>query len=908
MSIPLLTTKFSIPRTNPGLVRRARLLGLLDDGLQSGNLLTLICAPTGYGKTTLVSQWVHQHKEGESQGASFVRHFIWLTLDPGDNDLACFISYLVAALQQIQSSLGRGTLAALQNVRATSPHVLATLLINDLSMLVDPSILILEDYHTISTQSIQDFMSYLIDHQPQQMHLVIISRGDPPLPLARLRARGQLTEIRQLDLAMTGAETAEFLVEHMGLDLPPEQLQVLESRTEGWVAGLQLAALSMRHTENIPAFIRAFSGGHEYIADYLTGEVLEQQNEETKDFLIQTSILKQLSAPLCEAVTGQAQASKILEQLVDANIFLIPLDYRGEWYRYHALFADLLLKRLQQSNKETLVNLHNRAGRWYAQNGMLDQAVEHILAGEDYDAAARLIGENAERILMHGQTTTFLRWLEAFPIEQLYAHPVLVVYQGVAMLLLGKIPENALSILQEIASSAEKFRGEANTLQALYSVMKGNALEAIRLSESALQQLPAERAFLRILAADSLAMAHALRGDLVSAAQAFEKVVGAAQKAGNVIMMLIGLSNLAGLRYQQGALHQARDDYQQVLDISKERLGGCSQPMSRVLLGMGELAREWNDLEGAQTYLSNAAEMFKQFVDIGLTMAYLSLARVYISQGEWGKVQDMLEDARKHSRESKTTALDDDLTELMQARMWITLGELDQAEQWARRRGLFDKPMGDLVDLADRNAIAFELLQGEYLTLVRLFLAQNEATKAIDILEVVLSHNKQRAQMRRVIEVLVLQAIAYQQQGADELAMQAFTEALTLAEPEGYIRTFLDEGQPVAQLLYRAITAGHSLTYARNLLAELTVQGFPYPMPIKKAGAVQSLVEPLSERELEVLELVAEGLPNQEIGKRLHISLSTVKGHTTNIYGKLGVNSRTQAVTLAQSMGLLARN
>ena len=276
MSLPLLTTKFNLPPATPSLVQRARLSGLLDEGLRSGHLLTLICAPTGYGKTTLVSQWVHQHAEADSRAASYDRQFIWLTLDQGDNDLARFISYLVAALQQIQAGVGQGTLIALQNVRSTSPHVLATLLINDLSVLANPFILVLDDYHTIDAISIQDFMSYLIDHQPPQLHLVIISRGDPPLPLVRLRARGQLTEIRQLDLALTVAETSEFLVQHMGLDLLPEQLHVLESRTEGWVAGLQLAALSMRHTEDIPAFIQAFSGGHEYIADYLTSEVLEQ--------------------------------------------------------------------------------------------------------------------------------------------------------------------------------------------------------------------------------------------------------------------------------------------------------------------------------------------------------------------------------------------------------------------------------------------------------------------------------------------------------------------------------------------------------------------------------------------------------------------------------------------------------
>ncbi len=905
MFLPLLTTKYNLPPAVPGLLRRARLSGLLDEGLRSGHLLSLVCAPTGYGKTTLVSQWVHQHETGASWAAAPARQFIWLTLDHEDNDLARFISYLVAALQPVRAGVGQGTLAALQNVRSTSPHVLATLLINDLSALAGPTILVLDDYHTLDVQPIQDFISYLIDHQPPQLHLVIISRADPPLPLARLRARGQLTEIRQLDLALTADETAGFLLQHMGLRLSPAQLQVLESRTEGWVAGLQLAALSMRHTPDIPAFIQAFSGGHEYIADYLTGEVLEQQDELTRSFLLRTSILKQLSAPLCEAVTGQADAAQVLEGLVDGNIFLIPLDDHAAWYRYHALFADLLRKRLLQSNPETLPDLHTRAGRWYAHNNMLDQAVEHFLAGEDYAAAATLIEAHAERILMHGQTATFLRWLEAFPLDQLRAHPVLVVYQGVAQMLLGKLPENALSLLQEIASSAEVFRGEADTLQALYSVMKSNALEAIRLSESALQRLPAERGFLRILAADSLAMAHALRGDLPSATQAFEKVVEAAQKAGNVIMMLIGLSNLAGLRYTQGRLHQAWDDYQQVLNISRERLGGRSQPMSRVLLGMGELAREWNDLESARTYLSAAAEMFEQFVDIGLTMTYLSLARVYLSQGAWDELQSTLEAARQHSRASKTTALDDNLTELMQARVWITLGELDQAEQWARRRGLLDQPVGDLVALADRNATAFELLQGEYLTLARLLLAQDEPAKALAILEVVLSHHEKRAQMRRVIEVLVLQAIAYEQQGADEPAMQAFMRALSLAEPEGYVRTFLDEGQPVARLLYRAIAAGHSPTYASSLLTALTGQGFPSQPPVRKA-AVQGMVEPLSERELEVLGLIAEGLTNQEIARRLHISLSTVKGHTSNIYGKLEVNSRTQAVALAQSLGLVA--
>ncbi len=906
MSLPLLATKFNIPPANSNLVRRERLSNLLDEGLQIGHLLTLICAPTGYGKTSLLSQWVHERKAEKTKEASALGHFIWLTLDQGDNDLARFIAYLVTALQQIQADLGQGTLAALQNPRYTPPQVLATSLINDLSALAEQYVLIMDDYHSISAQPIHDYMVYFIDHKPQQIHLVISSRSDPPMPLARLRARGQLTELRQHDLAMTRVETDQFLRKLMDLEVSPEHVQVLESRTEGWAAGLQLVALSMRHCEDIAAFIQDFSGGHEYIADYLAGEVLEQQDEATQNFLLQTSILEQFSAPLCEVVTGGAQAAQILKRLIIANLFLIPLDYQGEWYRYHALFADLLRKRLHQSQRESVPDLHIRAGRWYAQNKTFNQAVEHFLAGQDYDEAAKQIELNAERMLMQGQTATFLRWLEAFPVEQLFAHPVLVAYQGLANILLGKIPENALALIQEIVASTREFQGEANTLQALYAVMTGKALEAIRLSESALQQLPPERAFLRILAADSLAMAHALRGDSHTSMQAFEQVVKYSQQAGNVIMTLMGLSNLAGLRYQQGQLKRAREAYLQVLEISKEKLGGHSHALGKALLGLGELAREGNDLESAQTYLSEAAEMFKEFIDIGLPMVYLAMARVHIAQGEWDEAQTILDNARQLAQASKATALDDSLTELMQARLWIALGELNRAEHWAHERGLIDRPVSDLVAMVDRNATAFDVLQGEYLTLVRLYIAQKEASKTLDYLQALLSHNEKRTQMRRVIEVLVLQAIALQQMGETEAAKQAFARALELAEPEGYMRTFLDEGQPVAQLLYQAIAAHQSPHYASILLAELSDVGLT-PAPPKATGAEHRLVEPLSERELEVLGLIAEGLTNKQIGARLHISLSTVKGHTSRIFGKLAVKNRTQAITLAQSLGLLPK-
>jgi LuxR family maltose regulon positive regulatory protein len=909
MSIPILNTKLSLPPANPNLVRRQRLLSLLDEGLCLNHLLTLVCAPTGYGKTSLVSQWIHEYLKGISAAESAKLRFAWLSLDQEDNDLARFIFYIVAALQQIQPDFGQGILAALQNIRSTSPNQLATLLINEFTGGIYPSVFVLEDYHAINTQSIHDFMSYLIDRQPAALHLLIISRSDPPLPISRLRARGQLMEIRLQDLAMTEEETRAFLVERMKLDLSPGQLQLLEHRTEGWAAGLQLVALSLRHSKNISNFIQGFSGGHEYIADYLTDEVLEHQDEVTRDFLLHTSILKRLSAPLCEAVSRQPHADQMLEKLASTNTFLIPLDDQRQWYRYHALFADLLRKRLLQSDKEIVADLHCRAGEWYLQNNWMEQAVEHFLAGENYKRAATLIEKNAEQLLMVGQTGTYLRWLEAFPEKHLHAYPALVVYQGIAAMLLGKTPENSLSLLHEIVSSSAKYRGETDVLQALYLIMKGNAPEAVQLAESALQNLPPERVFLRILAADSLAMGHTLRGDLISATLAFEKVVEAAQTAGNVIMRLIGLANLAGLHYQQGHLHRAWEDYQKVFDLSQEQLGASSQPMGRALLGMGEVAREWNDLDAARKYLMDADEVFKQYIDIGLSLVSISLARVYFSLGEWGKVQLVLEEARQHSRDSKATPLDDKLTELMQARLWIGHGKLDQAQQWARQNGLIDRPIENLVVLAERSATAFELIQGEYLTLVRLYLAQTEPQKALEILDVMLSHNERTSQMRRVVEILVLQAIAYQQQDDEARAKKAFARALTLAEPENYVRTFIDEGQPVALLLRQAIADDCLPVYATNLLAAHTRQAHPSTQIAEKHRPVPvvNLVELLSERELEVLGLIAQGLTNQEIGLRLHITLSTVKGHTSNIYGKLGVKNRTQAIKMAQNLGLLPR-
>jgi len=915
LTTPLLSTKFSVPPISQNLVPRSRLLQKLNAGLRQVNRLSLISAPAGYGKTTLISEWLHTINEiapietvdAEEPAAPICT--AWLTLDPGDDDLARFVAYLVASLQQIQPGVGEGALAALRTPKPGSPVMLATLLVNDLLEIPGPFVLVLDDYHTITALPIHDFLSCLIDHQPSQMCLVLGSRADPPLPLPRLRARGQLVEIRQDDLTFNRNEAAEFLNSVMGLSLTRDVSDALEKQTEGWIVGLQLAALSMRDVQDVPAFIESFSGRHEFIADYLTDEVLSHQPKNQKAFLLQTSILDRLSAPLCEAVTRQEQAQDTLEQMSEANLFLIQLDHQQEWYRYHALFADLLRKRLQQTQGTVVNELHQRASQWYRDNGILALAVEHALTGKDYQSAVELIEQAAEPLLKRSETISLVRWLEALPDEQIRLHPALITYYGLALLFSGK-PTDKLKSLSEkvdVSESADNLQGEFATFKALLAIMEGDAAESIRLSERALERLPPGRPFFRCLAADSLGMAYTLQGDTDAAVRAFEQVVQLSEQTGNVVMTIMALSNLAGLRFQQGQLRLSETSYRQVLDLAAAQLGKHSPATGKAFLGLGALTREWNDLESALQYYFEAAEMLEKFAEIGLPIAYLSIAMVKAEQNEWESVQSYIERAKLCARASTGTPLDDLLVEGLQARFWVMQGELHLAEHWAQSRGLIDKPLGKLQSLAGRSAAAGEFQQGEYLTLARLLLAKKRPRLAVEVLDPLLDTSDRKGHNRRVIEILILKSLALAQSEAIDDALQVLSRTLSLAEPEGYIRTFLDEGEEMARLLYKAAERGYSPEYAGRLLAEFS--DLPSITPgTSETAAEERLVEPLSERELQVLTLIAEGLSNREIAGRLYISLSTVKGHTTNIYGKLGVNNRTQAVTRGRSLCILPAN
>ena len=907
MSIPLLATKFNIPPLRPQLISRLRLIHKLNVGLEQSCLLTLVCAPAGYGKTTLLREWLQTLTEKSFESGTPPVRCAWITLDQGDDDLACFLNYLVAALQKVNPGIGNGLLTCLQAPRPSSGQVLATLLINDLNEISDRVLLVMDDYHLIAAQPIHDFLSFLVEHQPLQLCVIIASRADPPLPLSRWRSRGQLVEVRQEDLHFTHEESAEFLGKALGIPLTSEQLLALEMRTEGWVAGLQLAALSMRNLTDASAFIDAFSGGHEHIADYLTDEVIAQQSEAVVSFLLQTSILEHLTAPLCEAVTGQTRAQKTLEYLMEANLFLVQLDHGQEWYRYHTLFSDLLRKRLYIYCSEQENELHIRASRWYQDNGFLPQAIEHALLGKDFDRAAVLIEHLAEDSLARGETLTLLRWLETLPADIKDHHLILWVLNGLALLLCGKSDTSVQASLDRFSDSAAagSVQGEMAFLQALRAVMEGKAADAVSLAEIALQQIPPDRLFFRCFAADSLGMAHTLRGDTEAAIQAYEQVVELSTRAGNDMMTICALSSLAGLHTVRGQLRISAAMYQNVMELAEERFGKHSPYSGRALLGLGELAREWNDLDAALRYFLDSVEALGKFSEIGLAVSYISIARVKLSQCDWEAVQAYIAKARHQARQSKSTQLDDLLTDMMESRYWIVHGELDRAMQWVRSRGLLDRSVEETIGSHGQNVAVNEFTHGNYLVLARLFLALEQPDEALRIIEPLLGISLKIGHYRRGIEYLALNALALQQNQNMDQAIEIIGEALRLGEAEGFQRIFLDEGKPMAKLLYLAVEGGIYPVYAGKLLSGFSSAEFNTLQKTVETNPDEVLVEPLSEREKEVLALIVEGLSNSEIAGRLYISLSTVKGHTAHIFGKLGVRSRTQAVSRARDFGLI---
>ncbi len=902
----LLETKLSIPATRPGLVLRQRLIDRLNAGFE--RRLTLISAPAGFGKTTLLSEWAK----------NCARPVAWVSLEESDNDPARFMDYLSAALapwtaqvSELQPSLSEIYLSALLNRLAAAG-----------AQAGQHYALLLDDYHVITNEAIHQGMDFIISHLPACLHLYIATRLDPPLHLARLRARGQLNELRQDDLRFTLEESTQFLRQVMKLDLPLHGITALTERTEGWVAGLQLAAVSLQGRADTGGTIAAFTGSNRYVLDYLIEEVLGHQTQEIQDFLLRTSILDQLSASLCQALLDppfpDKEAARLplpsftadlprldpqatLEYLERANLFLVPLDDRRHWYRYHHLFAGFLHDRLLHKAPELVAVLHRSAADWYEGQGMLDDAIEHTLSAQDFDQAARLVEQAAVDTLQHSQVLTLKRWIEAIPESSLGTRPALFLYHAWTLLLSGYSLESVLARLEQADQSPDVVPGQAAVLRSFITIFQENIPGAYEQAQLALQQLPQDDLFFRSIVAWLMGITQAWSEKIRKGIQSLDQALQMSIQSGNIMMAVASMSNQAELLMYLGDLRAAQERYVKALQMAIDSQGRTLPVAGIVMIGQGDLEREWNHLETAERLLTQGIELTLKWGRVGAFDGYIALARLYQAKGDSEKATQTILEARRLAELFDTTYLDDLLVSVYQAQLWVAQGDLQNAEGWAQKRLA---TAGQDLDEIDQNPFRAYTLCLEGITLAWLHIVQGQNEAALSLLERLTESLVEQERIPGQIQSYVLRALALHGMGKKEPALSALAQALALGEPQGFLRLFLDFGPLLIHLLEEYSRRKPPSAYVQHLLD--TDRRMKTGLgPVIEDISASGLVEPLSDREREVLRLLDSSLSNQEIGVELFIATSTVKTHINNLYRKLGVEKRTQAVAHARELGLI---
>ena len=881
MPAPILATKLYVPPSRRRVVLRPRLVERLDEGLAAGHRLTLLSAPAGFGKTTLVSDWV----------AGCRRPVAWLSLDAGDSDPGRFLTYLVAALQTVAPGIGQGVLAVLQSPQPPPPESTLTALLNDVAAIPGDLVLVLDDYHVLDARPVDEAMAFLVEHLPPRLHLVIATREDPALPLARLRARGQLTELRAADLRFTPSEAAAFLNDVMGLDLSAEEIGALEGRTEGWIAGLQLAAISLQGRDDAAGFIASFAGSHHFVLDYLVEEVLGRQPETVQAFLLRTSILDRLCGPLCDAVLSDTTASsqETLEHLERANLFIVPLDDERRWYRYHHLFAELLRQRLGQQGAAASVGVdedHLRASEWYEASDLEIEAFQHAAAGHDVERAERLVEGRGMPLHFRGALVPIRHWLESLPATAFDSRPSLWVTYAQVLLSSGQNTgiepklQAAERALQDAGTSARTrdLVGRIATVRAFLVWGPHQVETIIAQSRRALEYLDPDNLPFRTAAALNLGHAYVLLGDRSGARQALTEVTAISAASGNTIYDILGSIGVGFIEEMDNQLVPAVETYRHAIELAD----GLPFPfVCEAHLGLARVHYQWNDLDVARQHAEQSIQLAGQIADTDRPVAYeVLLARLALARGDAASAAAILAEADRAARQHDFVL---------------------QVPEVAAARVLALLRLGD-VAAAARVAQAHDLP----LSQARVHLAQGDPAAALAVLEPCRRRMREKAWADQELMSLVLLAVAFDAGGERARAVELLDEALTLAEPGGLIRIFLDEGAPMARLLYEALSHGVHPGYVRQLLAAFPAAEPGQATPSRAAAAGIRLAEPLSARELEVLSLIAEGLTNQEIAVRLYLSLHTVKSHARSIYAKLGVSSRTQAVARGRALGLLS--
>ena len=928
MTPALLQTKLYIPQLPSTIVARTRLIKLLDEGINQNHKLALISAPAGFGKTTLITEWMQKRS----------RSIAWLTLDEGDNDPARFWAYFIAALQTIYEGIGEAALTALQSRRPPPIETLIADIINEIAAIPDPTprssesgfALVLDDFHVIINPQISDTLTFLLNNLPSQLHLFLSCRADPNLPLARLRSKGQLTEIRSADLRFTTDETAVFLNDEMGLGLSTEEITSLDGRIEGWIAGLHMAALSMRGRKDVSGFIKSFNGSHRFILDYLVEEVLDRQSSEIQEFLLMTSILERMTAPLCNAVTDRDDSQMILAQLEQANLFLIHLDDMRHWHRYHHLFADLLRSRLVQTQPDLVPVLHRRASEWHECAEHVEEAIAHAFAGEAFGRAANLVEQNAMQMIIHGKHPTVSGWLEALPDELVRTRPWLCVYHAWMQYWIGlreqveeylQNAEQALasailppdgmkrSVKDPIPTESEKpaiseaegrhIAGYIAAIRAQNDLGNEKIPRALEMAQRAVELLP-EGDYMRSLAGIALGAAHGSQGDVVAAQQAYTEASASAQKCGYRTLSVSAACYLGMAQAKQGLLQDALGTYREALELAVGP-GGRQLPVAGFpLVKLGDLSREWNDLETASGDLTKGVEACAQWGQADfLADGYVALMRLQLAQGD---LPGALKTLRKLEHLVQRAKIDDFILcwlDECRLRLWLSEGNLGAAVRWAQTSGLsVDGELSYHHDLHHLNLARVLVAQGVH---------QPSGTyldEALGLLARLLVAAEKAGWIHKEIKILTLQALALDAGGDSEDALTALAKALTLAEPGEYMRTFIDEGIPVGKMLRQAVARGITVGYAGKLLAALE-EGAEDKPRTRGTTPSSSLVESLSKRELEVLRLLTTHLPSTEIARELVISTNTVRSHIKRIYSKLDVHSRRDAIQRAEELELL---
>ena len=886
----LLQTKLHIPQPNPRTVFRPHLLSRMDEGLESGCKLTLISAPVGYGKSTLASSWL----------AGVKCPVAWLSLDAEDNDPIRFWTYVIAALQTAQPELGQTEFNLLRKAQTPSLEKILRDLINRVAEISKQIVLVLDDYHLVMSSDLHLSINFFLEHKPSQLHLVIITREDPPLPLPQMRAKGQLVEFRAKDLHFTMDESAQFLNQKMKLNLRPEQIAVLKQRTEGWIVGLQMAALSLKEISDSAEFIEAFAGDNRYVADYLISEVLDHQPEQIRDFLMQTAIVDRFTPSLCNALVGDdsIQSDKIIEQIGTLGLFIMPLDHVRQWYRYHQLFADLLRYRLKQENPSKFAELNQIASHWYQAQGLIEEAVKYALVGEDHDHVAELIEATGLVMIGRSQLTSLKNWIEALPEKIIRKHPylsVLLVWIGsltgqsdLARRQLALAEENLLSahpdLYTELVCQIALLRG--------YAMRSGGDLDSsIKYILEAQSKIPNENVFLDCTIQLNLGGNYWLKGNFSALEEPLKRAISFIDSPEVKYPALAAAGFLANAYLQQGRLHRAEALCRKIVDNESH----SSHPASAyVFLELGELFYERNNLNETLEFLSKTIHIGEEADRIvNIIRARQLLAKTYCALSDQEEADILMRQAEELFKQSspRYQVMHQIEYEYYRIRCLLFQQNLQPALEWAdsyqNRRNSVKNPWTLLSELAYAHIL----------------LSDGKPDQALNTIE---EAARSYGAGGWVIQSLTLQALCYQALKDPERALGALSNAFSLAEPEGYIRTFIDYGEFMRQLLNLALESGLAPDYVHKLLDAFPPKDYEKnKTEPQRVLAGKSLIEPLTEQELSILRLMSAGLSHSEIARELYLSINTVKWHTTHIYGKLGIHRRAHAVTRAKELGIL---